>query len=79
MFFFCWLFSLVLSESQLKEGVQGLQAFVHVKQLLMMNIRNLVSKESLWVKFKDGICSELENSPLLELVQNKRIDEKIAF
>ena len=25
----------------------------------MMNIRNLVSKESLGVKFEDGICAEL--------------------
>ena len=44
---------------QSRQKIQGLQAFAFCVVNLTMNIQNLGSKESLVVKFKDGICAEL--------------------
>ena len=41
-----------------KQDIQGLQAFFFLSQRLVINIRNVGSKESLGVKFKEGICAK---------------------
>ena len=43
----------------MKEGVQGLQALAFCVVTVNYELQNLSSKESLGVKFKDGICTEL--------------------
>ena len=40
-------------------GFQGLQEFAFFTVTVMINIRNLGSKESFRGKFKDGMCAEL--------------------
>ena len=45
----------------------------------MVNIRNLASNGSLWVKFKDAICAEFQSTQNFYHWQNVKIQNKIKL